>query len=383
MSRFAPVRLVVALLIPAVFAAKAFAQPKPTELKPLWSIRDDDEKMIVEKLGRMLATGSTTWIADPGKMQLTHLDATGKPIGSIGRKGSGPGEFMQINWFDVGSNDSVYVWDEIQSRMSIFAPNGMLARTELLKEISQRTQILGRTSSGLWLVESIKSPNTMRGGVAQESVVVSVAASLHGPLKKILSLPGNSSFFVPGGRGTSIPFVAITKLTGCEGGFVVSGGKSQNVRAYDANGRLLRDVLPKFANPAMSDAARSASLEGSAAYLDSGGGLGARKQLDRLAPNPASRPIDFQIGRDGRIWFQAIKQPFGWAILDIEGRSKMQVPIPSMFSTGFDEDSAVGQTFDADGTRTAARYALPFNARTPKKGPNLLHPALGRCSSTV
>ncbi len=61
-------------------------------------------------------------------MQLRVYDSTGKPIGRVGRKGSGPGEFrvlQSIGWVA----DTLWVYDGTQERLTFFAPDLRMLRS--------------------------------------------------------------------------------------------------------------------------------------------------------------------------------------------------------------------------------------------------------------
>ena len=67
-------------------------------------------------------------VADGESGELRFFSAEGKHLRSAGRKGGGPGEFQQMQWLGVAAGDSVVVWDPQAGRLSVFAPDGALAR---------------------------------------------------------------------------------------------------------------------------------------------------------------------------------------------------------------------------------------------------------------
>ena len=50
-------------------------------------------------------------VANQGTSEVRFFDAAGKRLQSVGRKGSGPGEFEQIASFNQGTGDSLLVFD--------------------------------------------------------------------------------------------------------------------------------------------------------------------------------------------------------------------------------------------------------------------------------
>lgn len=72
---------------------------------------------------------------------MPYYDSTGKFIGTIGRKGRGPGELTNPSQFLVGLGDSLYLLD-YGRRFSVFGPDGKFAR-------ERRLQLSPNTGFGL------------------------------------------------------------------------------------------------------------------------------------------------------------------------------------------------------------------------------------------
>jgi hypothetical protein len=60
------------------------------------------------------------------------FDAAGEFIRRIGQRGPGPGEFQGISPLLIGPQDSLYIFDSRQGRMSVFSPDFDLVRTASL-----------------------------------------------------------------------------------------------------------------------------------------------------------------------------------------------------------------------------------------------------------
>jgi len=65
--------------------------------------------------------------------ELKVYDAKGKYETTIGRKGDGPGEFRGIMGIAVGPADSLYVFDRLAMRMSVFSPDNEFVRSTRLE----------------------------------------------------------------------------------------------------------------------------------------------------------------------------------------------------------------------------------------------------------
>lgn len=67
-------------------------------------------------------------IVNGGSHELRFYDRSGRHLRSAGRQGQGPGEFQQIFSAQRIRGDSVAVWDNLQRRISLFAPTGQRGR---------------------------------------------------------------------------------------------------------------------------------------------------------------------------------------------------------------------------------------------------------------
>ncbi len=72
--------------------------------------------MAVDSRGRL-------YVADSGWDGLLVFSDTGVSEGVIGRAGKGPGEFERVSAVHIDAKDSVYVWDNLQKRITIFSPD--------------------------------------------------------------------------------------------------------------------------------------------------------------------------------------------------------------------------------------------------------------------
>lgn len=120
-------RLVGTLLLTLVCACGRSERPAagpadwqldPTPVLAVGDTEDSDSAMFGKVSDvRLLPTGALA-VADAGASAVLLFDSTGAPLGKLGRKGRGPGEFAgQISLARL-SDDAVAVWDPSQSRWS-------------------------------------------------------------------------------------------------------------------------------------------------------------------------------------------------------------------------------------------------------------------------
>ena len=67
-------------------------------------------------------------IAEPTAGSLRYFDPSGRGIRTVGRRGTGPGEFRFISWLGQCAADTVFVWDFGQRRMTVVGPTGEVIR---------------------------------------------------------------------------------------------------------------------------------------------------------------------------------------------------------------------------------------------------------------
>ena len=131
-SSGALVPLVVSLLIlctwlhPGDSALAMQARAPALKLTEVFRIGDEEAgdtllfgtpwDMAVDSRGRL-------YVADSDWDGLLVFSDTGTPEGVIGRAGKGPGEFERVSAVHIDAQDSVYTWDRILNRVTIFSPD--------------------------------------------------------------------------------------------------------------------------------------------------------------------------------------------------------------------------------------------------------------------
>lgn len=105
-------------------------------------------------------------IANGGNATLVYADTAGQIEKSVGRRGSGPGEFANITWLSRCSTSPpmAYVYDRGQSRMSVFDAQGELIRTYGVGELEGRVPYrLACNHGGAFLAVEWPFPRNVAG----------------------------------------------------------------------------------------------------------------------------------------------------------------------------------------------------------------------------
>ncbi len=74
--------------------------------------------------GVAVAPDKTVWVSDTGNNRVLHYDANLNLLGSVGKKGSGPGDFQGPVGIAVGGTGSVYVADVSNKRIDVLTAAG-------------------------------------------------------------------------------------------------------------------------------------------------------------------------------------------------------------------------------------------------------------------
>lgn len=85
-------------------------------------IESDFSRAVQDSRGRV-------YLAGPYASQILVFDKQGRFVRRIGRLGGGPGEFNGIGSLHVGPGDSLFVFDNQQSRLSTLTPDGEFVRS--------------------------------------------------------------------------------------------------------------------------------------------------------------------------------------------------------------------------------------------------------------
>jgi hypothetical protein len=101
-----------------------------------WTVREevriggaDNPTQELTRVGDvLLGAGGLIYIAQPSDLTIRVFDRTGRFLHNVGRKGEGPGEFRMLHSIGFLA-DTLYATDQSLRRVSLFSPDGTVART--------------------------------------------------------------------------------------------------------------------------------------------------------------------------------------------------------------------------------------------------------------
>jgi hypothetical protein len=176
--------LTLALLWVASFAGAASAQRQLPQLRvgqrPSLTIgKEGDPLYEFTRVAHTIELPSRQLVVvDAQSSELRVFGSDGRFVRSLGRGGSGPGEFRRISSvFSAG--DSIIVWDSTLRRLTTYLASGELVSTTPVTLTSEkRFDIVGRLKNGTWLLATPTLPTLDRpAGLYRDSVGVGVMST--------------------------------------------------------------------------------------------------------------------------------------------------------------------------------------------------------------
>ncbi|MCI0432268.1 MAG: 6-bladed beta-propeller [Gemmatimonadetes bacterium] len=345
------------------------------------------------------ATGDII-VADAGSSVVRVFDASGRWLRTLGRRGTGPGEFTRPGALMV-LGDSIFAVNGANYQAAVFDRSGALVRAFPITVPDCVVYPVGRTESGwfAWLWSSnLPGGPPATGQIRQDSIEVR-------HLTEITTAPGDNlsllreaplvARFARGARSVVIPVG--DRLTtspvlwdpepayGADrtGHFYVSAGSPYRIDAWDGSGRLVRSVRRDVPVVPVTDEMRSEYEQRVLTHYDTIG-PGPGRDVDRrrmLASldgprNDVVPPLGrLLVSHDGAFWVErpdlaadlvgpanfstTVVQPTTWDRFDTDGRFVGAVLLPAAFTPRAVEGNSVyGVLRDEFDVEHVARYEI-------------------------
>ena len=274
-------------------------------------VTDDSSRSELGQIGWALLTAAGgVVIADRSASRLVVLDSVGRLVRTIGRQGSGPGEFRDPAWLGRCHGDSLFVWDRMLDRMSVLTSAGDFVRqfTIAASPIALRC---GRSGvlAGLVITDPLVDPR-MRADAGLTYGAVLVVGPSGAVLSRVDSLP------ILRNR----PLGSIARLAAGDSTIVFGFPDSAKVTVYSHAGGALGSFHAGITGRTPTGANYEAAVEEILAGLKSPSErVPFRKQFLAI-PMPKAVPVfrDLLLDPLGRIWI--VTSPLGDADTQIEVR---------------------------------------------------------------
>ncbi len=314
-------------------------------------------------------------VANQGTSEIRFYDAMGKPLQSVGRRGSGPGEFERITSLAAGAGDSLLVFDRGTRRLSVLAPTGEIVRSGMI-ELGQgklANAVLGVLPGGRTVVSPARSgrePTT--SGLVRDSADLKIVGA-DGSVTEVGRFPGTEKVLQVETQGGKVVSVNIAALPfGRSSWFGISDtlvGVAPTDRyefdLYSASGRLVRRIRRDHQPEPVTAADLAADLE--MAGLPNEDARARYRSFLKMAPIPKTKPAYDRVvpGANGELWFRDYLGPYQrtrpgrWTIFDREGAWLTTVNLPAGFEpTWIGPTQILGSWLDPDDAPHILRFRL-------------------------
>ena len=345
---------------------------------PTFEVGGPDGVAVGEVVGLVRTEAGAIAAAD-GRAQVIRVFAPdGRLVRSVGRRGSGPGEFQALAWLGA-DGDSLLAFDLLTRRVTLFGAGGRVRTTQLQSQGPVLTAPLGRFDDGTLLVVSGGAvfPFAGRQWQARRDSAQLLRFGADGVVRDTVArIAWGETFGVAIGRGDNRflapmprPFGARTSVALAGDTIVVGEASGYEVRILDATGKLLRrirrahtpvPVTPEAVVAYKRTAQRPVSSQGLQARIDSA----LMSALDS-APFPATMPAYERVlvDGDGNVWVLEysvrLDQPGRWSVFSREGEWLGNVLTPiGLRVEAIGPDWILGVWRDAEGAERVRMYDL-------------------------
>lgn len=353
------------------------AQPTAYTVPPTPAIRIEsfgDSIPIGRIVGVTTLTGAKLVVADESLMRVFVLRTDGRILASLGRTGSGPGEFRTLVMMGQCSSDTVSIYDPAQSRVSTITVAGKLVNTQSTLGVgsvgvgpsaSATPYILVCGHTGVYARVSwphVLPPKELGPHRSTVSVAVSRGLSSRNALLGTFAGPERYRFARSDGPrpyGKSIHvgvsekrvfvgtadsfFVEIYDIDGTRRGAIRRTAPLKRFRALDKT-NYLKSITPPTASSEQKQRIRTS--------------------VDALVyPEYLPAYDRFLVDRSNRLWvaetFSAGEQIRQWWAFDENGTPQASLQVPLQFEVmEFTESMVLGKWTDDDGAESVRGYRV-------------------------
>lgn len=225
------------------YSASAAAQG-PERFGRAWSVESFGEEPLFRPVDLVAIPRCEIWVADSGNAVVYRWNCNGQPLGKVGRRGEGPGEFNLPAPMARLRGDTVAVLDQPQGRLSLFDRTGRFIRSEpvsLAPGENGFARAFGR-ASGTTVVQTNNYPTTEPRPHENLSFLWSVLPNGNAG-QALLRMPAPQSIIDRGSAASAridAPFRRVpVVLFSPDGTVLVGNSGSREFRRYRAGPRLV------------------------------------------------------------------------------------------------------------------------------------------------
>lgn len=330
-------------------------------------LTDGDANYVFSDIqaGILLDNGSIA-VADNGSKQLRFYDSAGTFLQGTGRFGEGPGEFQWLSWIGECSADSLFVFDSVLKRVSVFTLDGAFVRSfELASPASTLVpQHLTCDRQGHLLVGTRRIIADQERGPYRTTASVWVADTEGQVSTRIGRFPGDERYRFSRSDGPRALGRRTVQAIGGDRIFVGTGD-SFRIRVYVLDGDALPPIVVEQVPRPITDADIDRFIEEQVAGIDDPDQRRFRYRQWEELDYPAVFPpySDLRVDSDGNLWVRTYPIPgdemVRWRIFDPQGTEVARLDVPEQLSIlHATEEHVLGRWTDDLGVEYVRLYAL-------------------------
>ncbi len=324
--------------------------------------QDDPHQQLVRPADPVRLPDGRIAVGDNGSYEIRFFDATGRWVRSLGRQGSGPGEFTDLRNVWLGPGDTLFAYQGRTGQVSVLDPEGRFVRT-FRPDFGGENRfliVLGPFASGHWLVNGTAFTMPTVSGRHRSELTLYRFSAEGRKVDSLTTLPAAESLVEVVEQGYSIRLLPYARSAVV----VVSGDRAfagpterVDLQVYREGAGLVRVVRlalpPRPLTPALRDAAIARLLEPMsrrpADEVDQ-----VRRRFEGVDYPEHLPAIDrLTAAENGDLWFRIYPahpdDPTRFAVTDSAGRWRAWADGPPRFSPSWiGADQAVGLWLDGD-----------------------------------
>lgn len=299
--------------------------------------RTDSAAELTEARSIALDQRGNIYVADRSAIRLFGPD--GRLLRTIGRLGSGPGEFDWVATVGLLPGDSLYAFDMGHGRLTVFAPGtfrvaytSQIGREQLFSPDDARLVQGGRLAVAMFTAAYGSFDDRETRG-ARKTVVRLLNAD--GSLRKdsVLAVGERENLILHNPEAISInPFGRMTHFAFASGDRIVSAwSDSLKFEVHDIEGRHLRTVRPAHAPPRRPITGHDRDSVSAALANDLVPATTIRRALEQYPATTWPLLQAMLVDDQDRIWAAITGtrgEPVHWTAFDMKGKPVAQVDLP-------------------------------------------------------
>ena len=285
--------------------------------------------------GAALLSDRRIVVADSGSSRLAIVTPAGVRRSVFGRLGEGPGEFRSVTSVEAGRGDTLYVFDERLQRLSVYAPDGTLARVTLVAPTAGlRFAAVGQLGDPYsWYAK--EAPSVLSSGVGRDRTSVVLLDWTLQRAREITSVPDmvTGSVTMAGQVATRfVPFTPRALVAHAGWCLYVMSSDEGRVSVFQWDGSQVASVSAPASPRRVTPADKDAWVEDAVRDVPPEAAAEARSALESL-PHPPTFPLYEDMLADdlGYVWLREFATRAGsgrrWIVLGRRGAvAQMDLP---------------------------------------------------------